>query len=1367
MISFQSVKALRITLASPDQIRSWSSGEVTQAETINYRTLKPEPGGLFCERIFGPSKDWTCACGKYRRYRYKGKICEKCGVKITSSRVRRVRMGHIELAAPVSHIWYAQSQPSRIGLLLDLSARDLDSILMYTHYIVLHLDEEARQQEKQRIDAEIERLETLLADRASAHNGHTTAALLETAPKYSTVEDAQEAANQAKQSHEQSIPAMFVDMPLEDISDLPAFLNSSDLEQNFAQYSPSPNEVRPIPEEAEEVQVWQTPHEHLEQLKQVKRALSQLTLHSLLEGAQGRLLKVECDQAALRLGIGAEAIEELLTKLDLDQLALAQREKLQEQDGASRSRAIKRLKVVEALKRSGTRPEWMIMHAIPVLPPTLRPVLSLNSGRFASSDINELYTRVIHRNQRLKRLLEIDAPELTINHEKQALQIACDALFDNAHSRRPHIGAHHQTLRSLSDSLRGKTGRFRHNLLGKRVDYSGRSVISVGTTLKLHQCGLPKKIALELFKPFVIQQLLASNIIETPKAAKRAVEQHHPAVWDILDEVMRGRVVLLNRAPTLHRLSIQAFEPILVEGSAIRLHPLVCSAFNADFDGDQMAVHLPLSKEAQAEAHERMLSTHNLLSPATGEPSISISQEIVLGCYYLTQERPNKKGAGRMFADANEAITAYTLGVIDLQARITVRIDAKRIFIQPPPAPSRPSPDSRKVQTTVGRLLFNAVLPRKLRFKNYAMTKDLLKQLVWECIKTCGLDATARMADAIKTLGYHHATRAGISFAISDVEVPADKKAILADADTKIGELRSEWQMGLITREERYEQTLAIWSEATDAIARQVQSVLDPFGSVATIASSGATKAKLQQIRQLSGMRGLMASPSGAIIETPVRGNFLEGLNVAEYFLSSHGARKSLMDRSLNTASAGYLTIRFVNVAQDVIVTSEDCGTDESLLISESESQQMGLADSRNRLLGRVLAEALPQAGLAAGDELNEEAVERIYAAKISQVHIRSVLSCHSRRGICSKCYGWDLSTRSLVKVGTAVGIIAAQSIGEPGTQLTMRTFHSGGIAGGQGDITQGLPRVEELFEARAPKDPAIVSESKGTVQINKDPHTHEQTVQIIERSTVLDEYPLPVGSALLVRPHSQVQAGQVIARLSMRQATTEREVRARLSGEIFVNEQGTLVIHGEGTTTRTYRIPAGRKLVVSDGQTIQEGDPLTTGALNLQDLLRLKGCDALEHYLLQEAQRVYRTTGAYVHDKHFEILIRQMIRYVQVEDPGDSDLLPEARLDRLTCMEHNARVVAEGGQPATACIILLGLTQAVLATESWLAAASFQHTTHVLTDAVLEGKTDYLVGLKENVMLGHLIPAGTGLHPRPPAPPSRRTRPERRKRML
>jgi DNA-directed RNA polymerase subunit beta' len=1277
VVSFHSIRALRISLADPEQIRAWSSGEVTNAETLNYRTLKSEPGGLFCERIFGPTKNWTCACGKYHHPQYKGRVCEKCGVRVAPARVRRFRMGHIELVTPICHIWYARGAPSHIGLLLDLSSRELSQVISLTRYIVLDIDETARQREIQRIKAELATLvqleervhkATRLAD-APLHLARTSSVTVQEASKVKEEEIACE---------------------MQDTIDIPGatlasctnvYLNDADLE------------------------------DRKRELRLVLDTLSSITGLSLLDIDQYRLLKIECGQI-VRMGTGAEAIQHLLGALNLDRLARSLRRTMYTLEGPPRLKALKRLKLVEALRRSQIDPQRMILTVLPVLPPDLRPVLQLDGGRFASTDLNELYGRVIHRNNRLKHFLTIGAPELILNQEKQALQAACDALLDNQHSTRPLVGTQRRPLRSLTALLQGKQGRFRRNLLGKRVDYSGRSVISIGLDLKVHQCGLPKKIALELFKPFIIHKLLHYDIVQTARQAKRAVERRHPAVWDILDEVMRDRVVLLNRAPTLHRLSIQAFEPVLVEGSAIRLPPQVCSAFNADFDGDQMAVHLPLSSAAQQEARELMLSSRNLLSPASGEPSISISQEMVLGCFYLTQERPGKKGEGHIFTDANEAILAYHSGVIDLQARISVRVPYTTIFEQPTPVPPVPHTKGARLTTTAGRLLFNAALPRRLCFRNYAMTKDHLRSLLWECIKTYDMEKTAELADAIKRLGFSHATRAGISFAISDVSVPPQKPTILAQADAKIDELRNEWASGLITNEERYQQSIAIWNEATDRIAKLVQSVLDPFGSVATIASSGATKARLQQIRQLSGMRGLMASPSGAVIETPVRGNFLEGLNVAEYFLSSHGARKSMMDRSLNTAEAGYLTIRFVNAAQDVIVTEEDCGTTDGLLITEAESRQMGLADHRSRLIGRVLAETLPQAGLAAGSLLDEEAVERIMAASMGQVRIRSVLACQARRGICRLCYGWDLSQRALVRMGTAVGIIAAQSIGEPGTQLTMRTFHSGGIAGGQGDITQGIPRVEELFEIHTPKETAMISEAEGTIEVTKDEISGAHHVRVL--------------------------------------------VSANLASGV--------------DATRIYTIPPGRTPLVSSGQTIHAGDPLTAGALNLQDLLRLQGREAVERYLLREAQRVYRTTGAYIQDKHFEIIIRQMLRYVCIEHPGDSDLLPEELVDRFRFLAVNAAVLAQGGAPAIARTVLLGLTRATLSAESWLATASFQQSSRVLAEAAIEARVDHLIGLKENVILGKRIPAGTGLlapaqRPRPPAKtPARRGRPPGRK---
>ncbi|GHO76959.1 DNA-directed RNA polymerase subunit beta' [Ktedonobacter sp. SOSP1-85] len=1089
MVSLHSVRGLRISLASPNMIRSWSSGEVRQAETLNYRTLKPERDGLFCERIFGPIKSFTCTCGKHtKKPRKPGAKCDQCGVPLAPADIRRTRMGHIELATPIAHPWFVQGAPGRLGLLLDLTQRELNDVLYSNRSIIVEVNEEARAQAIVHIKAEMANMQSL--SKAREQGTHTS-----------------------------SLPA-------------PTLISPS--------------------------------HEpEMRQLRAKLHALTRLHEGCLLSVEQHQILRLEASNA-FQTGTGAEALQILLARLDLDALSQELRSEITQKKEALRSRVIKRLKLVESLRASNVKPEWMIMTALPVLPPGLRPVLRMERGHFAATDVNELYCRVIQSNNRLKHLLEVEAPALALNHEKRSLQLACDALFDNGHSHHPITGPHKRPLRSLSDTLSGKGGRFRHNLLGKRVDYSGRSVINVGLDLKMHQCGLPSKIALELFKPFLIQRLMSYGIAETHRQAKRAIEHHHSAVWDVLDEVMRGKVVLLNRAPTLHRLSIQAFEPVLVEGDAILLHPQVCSAFNADFDGDQMAVHLPLSSEAQAEAREHMLSTHNLLSPASGEPSIAITQEQVLGCYYLTQERPQKKGEGRIFADEQDAIQAYMHGIIDLQASIDVRTMIETIYELPPPAAPTILSRGTRLRTTVGRLLFNQVLPKALRFRNYVMKKDSLRQLVWDCIKICGQERAATMADAIKRLGFQHATRASISFSMTDVIVPSQKKAILTQTDEKVSALHEAWQQGLMTHDELYQRSIALWQVATEAIAQHVQSVLNPYGSIATITNSGATKARLQQIRQLSGMRGLMASPSGAIIATPVRGNFLEGLTVAEYFLSSHGARKSMMDRSLNTAQSGYLTIQLVNAAQDVVVTEEDCGTRESMVVSDEESKALGLPDSSNRLLGRILGEDVPWAGLVEGAELDEGAVARLLKAGVTQVKVRSVLTCQTRYGVCRKCYGWDLSKRVLVQKGVAVGIIAAQSIGEPGTQLTMRTFHSGGIASGQEDITQGIPRVKELFEARPPKDPALVSEITGVVTITKEERTDRQVVRIISDHHELIE---------------------------------------------------------QGEAQRSYTVLAGQHVLVHTGQRVHAGDPLTTGARNLQKILHYQGRMALARYLLQEAQ--------------------------------------------------------------------------------------------------------------------------------------------------
>jgi len=990
----------------------------------------------------------------------------------------------------------------------------------------------------------------------------------------------------------------------------------------------------------------------------------------------------------------------------------------------------------------------MILTVLPVLPPDLRPMVQLDGGRFATSDLNDLYRRVINRNNRLKRLLELSAPEIIIRNEKRMLQEACDALIDNGRRGRAVAGSGNHKLKSLSDMLKGKQGRFRQNLLGKRVDYSGRSVIVVGPELKLHQCGLPKRMALELFKPFVMRKLVEQNFAHNIKSAKRFVERVKPEVWDVLEEVIKDHPVLLNRAPTLHRLGIQAFEAVLVEGSAIQLHPLVCSAFNADFDGDQMAVHVPLSDKAQDEARQLMLSTRNLLSPGTGDPSIGASQDMVLGCFYLTQERPDQKGENRVFTDTTEVLLAYESGIIALQTPIEVRLGDVDVYDNPPPDKATIiHANGKRVRTTVGRVIFNQALPERLRFKNYAMKKENLRQVIGECFKEYGRAKTAELADEIKRLGFTYATKCGVTIAISDVKVPIGKQEELARADAKIVELEEQYRDGLITDHEKYQQTVDVWNEATDNVTRMVEATLDPYGSIYTIARSGATKAKFQQIRQLSGMRGLMASPSGRIIDVPIRGNFREGLSVLEYFISSHGARKGLADTALRTAESGYLTRRLIDVAQDVIVNDEDCGTTDGILITEADSKEMMLPDIRSRLIGRVLAEPIPGfEHIAPGDELIDEQVDEIVNSGVKAVRVRSVLACLAHRGICRKCYGRDLAANSLVKIGAAVGIIAAQSIGEPGTQLTMRTFHTGGIAGAQGDITQGLPRVEELFEARVPKDKAEISEIDGVVEIVKDPNTNVRTVRVVSSNVFFDEYPLPTASQVLVNDKDHILKDQVIAMMPAENGSEPIPVMARTEGELNINADGMLTIRFEEREERSYPIPAARNIVVADGQKIQAGTPITGGQRDPQDVLRIQGREAVQMYVVKEVQRVYRNTGVYISDKHIEVIIRQMLRRVKVEEPGDTEMLPNDLVDRFVYADTNARVLAEGGEPATAQTVLLGVTKASLNTDSFLAAASFQETTRVLTEAAIEARTDHLVGLKENVIIGKLIPAGSGI---------------------
>ena len=1392
MLEVNDFNAIRISLASPEQIRGWSYGEVTKPETINYRTLKPEKDGLFCERIFGPTKDWECYCGKYKRVRFKGIVCDKCGVEVARSKVRRERMGHIELASPVSHIWYFKGTPSRIGLLLDLSPRNLERILYFALYVVTHIDEQARQQELMHIDEEVVKLDQNLdekvVERIDSLKGKRESDIQNTLSRNTTDQQELEARREqeleaAKRAESETLAQLREAMGQEAGEGIIFAPTDRVIVKEGDVVAPKDIETlervaevcrNDIAENARrEINALQAERDHIEdrlmvdyqgqidsvqtqlesqrvdrrqRLEQLRRDLEGLKKMDLIQENRYRELRDAFGQNVFRAGMGAEAVRELIAALDMDKLATDLRKEISSTVGQRRKKATKRLKVVEAFRKSNTSPEWMILTVLPVLPPDLRPMVQLDGGRFATSDLNDLYRRVINRNNRLKRLLELGAPEIIIRNEKRMLQEACDALIDNGRRGRAVAGSGNHKLKSLSDMLKGKQGRFRQNLLGKRVDYSGRSVIVVGPDLKLHQCGLPKKMALELFKPFVMRKLVEQNFAHNIKSAKRFVERVKPEVWDVLEEVIKDHPVLLNRAPTLHRLGIQAFEAVLVEGSAIQLHPLVCSAFNADFDGDQMAVHVPLSDKAQDEARRFMLSTRNLLSPATGEPSIGASQDMVLGCFYLTQDRPGMKGEGRLFTDTTEAELAYQHGVIDLQALIKVRLGDADVYNLPPPAKVTIHANGKLVETTVGRIILNDVLPERLRFKNYPMKKENLKQIIAECFKEYGRAKTAELADEIKRLGFSYATKAGVTIAISDVKVPPGKLEELARADVKIAELEEQYREGLITENERYQQTVDAWNEATENVTKMVETTLDPYGSIYTIAKSGATKAKFQQIRQLSGMRGLMASPSGKIIDIPIRGNFREGLSVLEYFISSHGARKGLADTALRTAESGYLTRRLIDVAQDVIITEEECGTTEGMLITEEDSKGMMLPDIRDRLKGRVLLDPIPGfEWIEAGEELTDEMVDQIVNAGVKVVRVRSVLGCLAHRGVCRKCYGRDLAANALVNLGGAVGIIAAQSIGEPGTQLTMRTFHTGGIAGAQGDITQGLPRVEELFEARVPKDKAEISEIDGAVEILKDENTGARTVRVISTNVFFDEYQLPGGSQVLVNDQGKVHKDQVIALMPAENGNEPIPVLARTEGEALINADGLLSIRFEEREERSYPIAAARNIAVTQGQKIQAGTAITGGQRDPQDVLRIQGREAVQMYLVKEVQKVYRNTGVYINDKHIEVIIRQMLRRVKVDEPGDTEMLPNDLVDRFVYAGTNARVLAEGGEPATAQTVLLGVTKASLNTDSFLAAASFQETTRVLTEAAIEAQTDHLVGLKENVIIGKLIPAGSG----------------------
>ena len=1220
--------ALRISLASAEDIRSWSHGEVKKAETINYRTLKPEKDGLFCEKIFGPTKDWECACGKYKRVRFKGIVCERCGVEVTRSKVRRERMGHIELAAPVSHIWYFKGSPSRLGYLLDIAPKELEKVLYFASSIVTWVDTEARDEDVEELRDELAAdLEELDAERDR---------LIEATRRLST----------------EYVPE----------------------DDEFADEIDDDERMEPEEVEAEIADIYDEYNE--------RKALRTEAFDAFLKIVPKQLVPDEALYREMRMnysdyfrgGMGAEAVRDLLDDMDLEAVAEELKDTIENGKGQKRAKAIKRLKVVDAFMKSDNKPSDMILDVIPVIPPDLRPMVQLDGGRFATSDLNDLYRRVINRNNRLKRLLDLGAPEIIVNNEKRMLQEAVDSLFDNGRRGRPVTGPGNRPLKSLSDMLKGKQGRFRQNLLGKRVDYSGRSVIVVGPQLKIHQCGLPQQMALELFKPFVMKRLVELEYAANIKAAKRAVDRGASYVWDVLEEVIVDHPVLLNRAPTLHRLGIQAFEPVLVEGKAIKLHPLVCTAFNADFDGDQMAVHVPLGNEAQAEARVLMLSANNIKSPAHGRPLTIPTQDMIIGMYFLTTVRDGFPGEGRVFASVKDALDEFEAGTgVDIQARISVRA-TRDMQIAKSFSDFETVKAGERFETSIGRIIFNNVLPEDHQFVNYVVNKKEIGRLIEECSNRYDVSDMPAILDGLKNAGYHYATKAGITVSIFDATMPPNKAELLAAADAKVDAIDEDYEMGLMSPEERHKQVVDIWNDTTEEIGEAMAANFDQYNPIYMMADSGA-RGNIKQIRQLAGMRGLMGNTKGGTIDRPVKSNFREGLSVLEYFISTHGTRKGMTDTALRTADSGYLTRRLVDVAQDVIVREIDCGTPEG--VPYPLHNEKGEIDEN--LIGRCLLE--DTGDLLAGDYITSmDQLKAFEAAGIDTVVIRTVMTCHAEHGVCQKCYGWDLATGRPVNIGTAVGIIAAQSIGEPGTQLTMRTFHAGGVAGD--DITHGLPRVTELFEARKPKGQAVLAEIAGTLQITGDKTTK------------------------------------------------------------------TLTVHDTEGNFREYVVSARAQMLpgIIDGCAVKVGQQLTKGSVNPHDLLRLTDPNTTLRYIVAQVQDVYVSQGVDINDKHIEVIARQMLRKVVVMEAGDSELLPGRQVNRHEFERVANELIAEGKQPPVGQPLLLGITKASLATDSFLSAASFQETTKVLTDAAIEGKTDVLAGLKENVIIGKPIPAGTGL---------------------
>jgi DNA-directed RNA polymerase subunit beta' len=1327
--------AIRISLASPEQIRAWSYGEVTKPETINYRTLRPEKDGLFCEKIFGPTKDWECYCGKYKKIRYKGVICDRCGVEVARSKVRRERMGHVKLAAPVAHIWFSKGTPSRLGLLLDLSPRNLERVLYFAQYVVTSVDGMARQNAIEQLeayrDAEVNRLgedlkESLAGDNVEGTLGTTMQAMFEArveadriALEFAEADKPKKKITKAQQTKADKEAAALVEAHNAEVASFKGEAAATKLsELTDEQKAAVEADVQDKIDDLESIQVM-----------------------DLLTEARFRELRDKFGQV-FKASMGAESVLEILQNTDLDAVRVDLQDQVRNTSGQRRKKAIKRLRVVEAFRKSGNKSEWMILTVLPVLPPELHPMVQLDGGRFATSDLNDLYRRVINRNNRLKHLIDLQAPDIIIRNEKRMLQEAVDALIDNGRRGRAIQGSHNHKLKSLTDLLRGKQGRFRQNLLGKRVDYSGRSVIISGPQLKMYECGLPKKMALELFKPFVMNALVVKGYAHNIKSAKRMTERARPEIWDLLEEVIQNHPVMLNRAPTLHRLGIQAFQPVLVDGSAIQIHPLVCTAFNADFDGDQMAVHVPLSREAVNEANRLMLSTNNMLAPSSGFPIVSPTLDMVLGMYYLTGidneelthvERDEEGNAKyKTYANFEDARLSFEIERVKLREIVRVRDD-----------------NGEWLETTIGRIIFNRALPDQMDYRNILFDRGAIEAMVSEVVNEYGNEETVKMLDQMKSLGFKYATQSGTTIAMKDIVVPPQKQSLLSAADTKISRLDDQYLEGLITEPERYKASVEIWTDVSDKMTKAVEDTLPNYGGIFTMANSGA-KGNIAQIKQMAGMRGLMSDPKGRIIEMPIRSSFAEGLSVLEYFISTHGARKGLADTALRTADSGYLTRRLADVAQDVIITTDDDLGAQGIMISHDPSGlQAPLAE---RIVTRYAAEPIinPATGEIIADRedlITRSIAEEITAAGVQEAWVFSPLSSTTQRGISQKCYGASLATGKPALMGEAVGIIAAQSIGEPGTQLTMRTFHTGGIAGK--DITSGLPRVVELFEARQPKGMSVLSEIGGKVELARLPEG--RVVRVISSEEFSEEMDIPETHRQTVKTGDWVDAGESV--LSVKKTAMAAAVKAgtdeELDEEIFAPVAGVVQvtktavrITWQETDEREYVIPAASEVLVADGEMIEPGAPLTDGPKNPQDILRIEGQGAVQRYLVDEVQAVYRSQGVQLHDKHIEVIVRQMMRKVRVDSPGDSDLLPGELVDRHDYEFTNNNMLAEGGEPATASPVLLGVTRASLNTQSFLAAASFQETARVLTEAAVNGSVDRLNGLKENVIIGRLIPA-------------------------